>query len=245
MTGKDLNADGTRQDFDTTTNQPIVTMQFTDKGGDKFHDVTRLLAQRGRQVQTRNNIDDEAAFQQFAIVLDNVIQSAPTIDFNQNPDGIPPGNGAQITGIGSLSEAKDLALVLQTGALPVRFVIAERTDVSATLGKDSLKQAQTAAIAGLLLVAIFLLLLYRFLGLVAVLGLAIYAAFMFAAILLFNVTLTLPGFAGMILTIGVAADANIVIFERIKEESRGGGPSAQRSRPATPKGSARSSTPTW
>ena len=222
MTGKDLNADGTRQDFDTTTNQPIVTMQFTDKGGDKFHDVTRLLAQRGRQVQTRNNIDDEAAFQQFAIVLDNVIQSAPTIDFNQNPDGIPPGNGAQITGIGSLSEAKDLALVLQTGALPVRFVIAERTDVSATLGKDSLKQAQTAAIAGLLLVAIFLLLLYRFLGLVAVLGLAIYAAFMFAAILLFNVTLTLPGFAGMILTIGVAADANIVIFERIKEESRGG-----------------------
>ena len=125
-------------------------MQFTDKGGDKFHDVTRLLAQRGRQVQTRNNIDDEAAFQQFAIVLDNVIKSAPTIDFNQNPDGIPPGNGAQITGIGSLSEAKDLALVLQTGALPVKFVIAERTDVSATLGKDSLKQAKTAAIAGLL-----------------------------------------------------------------------------------------------
>jgi SecD/SecF fusion protein len=222
MTGKDLNADGTRQDFDTSSNQPIVTMQFTDRGGDKFHDVTRLLAQRGQQFQTRNNVDDEAAFQQFAIVLDNVIQSAPTIDFNENPDGIPPGNGAQITGIGSLSEAKDLALVLQTGALPVRFVIAERTDVSATLGKDSLKQAQTAAIAGLLLVAVFLLLLYRFLGLVAVLGLAIYAAFMFAAILLFNVTLTLPGFAGMILTIGVAADANIVIFERIKEESRGG-----------------------
>jgi SecD/SecF fusion protein len=222
MTGKDLNADGTRQDFDTRSNQPIVTMQFTDKGGKKFHDVTRSLAQQGQIFKSRNNVDDEAAFQQFAIVLDNVIQSAPTIDFNENPDGIPPGNGAQITGIGSVSEAKDLALVLQTGALPVRFVIAERTDVSATLGKDSLKQAQTAAIAGLLLVAIFLLLLYRFLGLVAVLGLAIYAAFMYAAILLFNVTLTLPGFAGMILTIGVAADANIVIFERIKEESRGG-----------------------
>ena len=125
--------------------------------------------------------------------------------------------------------------MLQTGALPVRFVIAERTDVSATLGKDSLKQAYTAAIAGLLLVAIFLLLLYRFLGLVAVLGLAIYAAFMFAAILLFNVTLTLPGFAGMILTIGVAADANIVIFERIKERIPRGGPSAQRSRLATPR----------
>jgi SecD/SecF fusion protein len=222
MTGKDLELDGTRQDFDTRSSEAIVTMQFTDAGERKFHDITRELAIRGRSVAGRLNIDDEIAFQQFAIVLDGVIQSAPVIDFNENPDGIPAGNGAQITGIGSLQEAKDLALVLQTGALPVNFNIAERTDVSATLGKDSLKQAQRAAMAGLAIVAIFLLLFYRFLGLVAVLGLAIYAAFMYAAILLFNVTLTLPGFAGMILTIGVAADANIVIFERIKEESRGG-----------------------
>ncbi|MBA2568103.1 MAG: protein translocase subunit SecD [Actinobacteria bacterium] len=222
MTGKDIKLNGTRQDFDTSSNQPIVSMQFTDRGGDKFHDITRELAQRGQVAANRNNIDDELAFQQFAIVLDNVIQSAPTIDFNENPDGIPSGNGAQITGIGDLGEAKDLALVLQTGALPVRYSIAERTDVSATLGKDSLRQAYIAALAGLALVAIFLLLFYRFLGLVAVLGLAIYAAFMYAAILLFNVTLTLPGFAGMILTIGVAADANVVIFERIKEESRAG-----------------------
>jgi SecD/SecF fusion protein len=98
----------------------------------------------------------------------------------------------------------------------------ENTEVSATLGKDSLNQARDAAIGGLIVVMLFLLLLYRFLGVIAVLGLAIYASFMYAAILLFGVTLTLPGFAGLILTIGVAADANVVIFERIKEESRSG-----------------------
>ena len=112
--------------------------------------------------------------------------------------------------------------MLQTGALPVKFVTVERSDVSATLGKDSLRQARDAAIVGLILVAIFLLVLYRFLGVVAVFGLAIYSAFMYGAILLLGVTLTLPGFAGLILTIGVAADANVVIFERIKEEARAG-----------------------
>src|SRR5205085_946269 len=139
------------------------------------------------------------------------------------PTGIDPtAGGAEISGIRSVSEAKDLAIVLQTGALPVRFVTLERTDVSATLGKDSLQQAKRAAIGGLIVVALFLLLLYRFLGLIAVIGLAIYAAFLYAAILILNVTLTLPGFAGLILTIGVAADANVVIFERIKEEVRAG-----------------------
>src|SRR4030095_10719221 len=129
---------------------------------------------------------------------------------------------AEISGIKSVGEAKDLALVLQTGALPVNFVQIERTDVSATLGKDSLNEAKTAAVIGLLVVAAFLLILYRFLGVVAVIGLGIYAAFLYAAILIFGVTLTLPGFAGLILTIGVAADANVVIFERIKEEVRAG-----------------------
>src|SRR5207248_779299 len=131
------------------------------------------------------------------------------------------GNG-EISGIKSIGEAKHLALVLQTGALPVNFVPIERTDISATLGKDSLSEAKKAALIGLLLVAVFLLVLYRFLGLVAVLGLGIYAAFLYAAILLFNVELTLPGFAGLILTIGVAADANVVVFERVKEEVRAG-----------------------
>ena len=139
------------------------------------------------------------------------------------PNGIDPtGSGAEITGIGSAKEASDLAFVLQTGALPINFVTQEQTDVSATLGKDSLNQARDAAIGGLIVVALFLLLLYRFLGLVAVIGLGIYAAFMYGAILIFGVTLTLPGFAGLILTIGVAADSNVVVFERIKEEVRAG-----------------------
>jgi SecD/SecF fusion protein len=104
----------------------------------------------------------------------------------------------------------------------VSFKQIERTDVSATLGKSSLTQAWHAALVGLIIVALFLLVLYRFLGLVAVFGLVIYSLLYYAAILLFNVTLTLPGFAGLILTIGVAADANVVVFERIKEEVRAG-----------------------
>ena len=155
-------------------------------------------------------------------MLDREIRSWPSIDWQQYPGGISGSNGAQISGSFTVGEAKDLALVLQTGALPVKFVTLDQTAISATLGKDSLNEAKKAAVVGLLLVALFLLVFYRFLGLVAVLGLGIYAAFLYAAILLFNVTLTLPGFAGLVLTLGVAADANVVIFERIKEESRAG-----------------------
>jgi SecD/SecF fusion protein len=226
MTGGDLKLSGTRADFDTQTSQPVVLMQFTGKGKKIFHTITRREAQRGALIcQGRTDSTSvQNCVQHFAIVLDGQIQSAPYIDFVRNPDGIPGDNGAQIDmgRSGGIGDAKRLALVLQTGALPVTFETAERTDVSATLGKDSLTQAKKAAIVGLLVVALFLLLLYRFLGLVAVVGLGIYAAFLYAAILLFNVTLTLPGFAGLILTIGVAADANVVVFERIKEEVRAG-----------------------
>ena len=214
MTGKDLNLSGTQADVDPNGGGPIVTMQFTGHGNTAFHNITRLEAQRGQTLGVQ---------QSFAIVLDDQIYSFPTIDYTKYADGIDPtGTGAQITGLQSQSEANHLALVLQTGALPVKFVTVERSDVSATLGKDSLRQARNAAIAGLIVVALFLLLLYRFLGLVAVIGLAVYSAFMYGAILLLGVTLTLPGFAGLILTIGVAADANVVIFERIKEEARAG-----------------------
>jgi SecD/SecF fusion protein len=222
MTGADLKLDGTRQDFDTrpgAANAPIVTMQFTNKGEDKFEDVTRSEAQQGK---FQSNILGTKVEKHFAIVLDREIRSWPSIDWEENPNGIGGGNGAQISGNFTIGEAKDLALVLQTGALPVKFTTLQRTDVSATLGKDSLQEAKKAAIVGLVLVAFFLLVVYRFLGVVAVIGLGIYAAFLYAAILLFNVTLTLPGFAGMVLTLGVAADANIVIFERIKEEFRAG-----------------------
>ena len=213
MTGANIKADGTRHDFDQF-GQPIVTMAFTGEGEDRFQDITRRLWQRG---------NFRGVPQHFAIVLDREIKSWPQIDPTDRTlsDGIG-GGSAQIENIGDLGEAKDLALVLQTGALPVSFEQIERTDVSATLGKDSLAEAKTAALIGLLVVALFLIIFYRLLGVVAVLGLAIYVAFMYAAILLLNVTMTLPGFAGLILTIGVAADANVVIFERIKEEVRAG-----------------------
>jgi SecD/SecF fusion protein len=214
MTGNDLKLKGTQQDFDPSSGAPIVTMQFKSHGNKIFHDITRQEAIRGQTLGVP---------QHFAIVLDNQIRSWPQIEYQKYPDGIDPTNGgAEITGMANLTEAKNLALVLQTGALPVKFVTIERTDVSATLGKDSLRQARDAAIGGLIVVALFLLLVYRFLGLVAVIGLAIYSALMYGAILLFGVTLTLPGFAGLILTIGVAADANVVVFERIKEEARAG-----------------------
>ncbi len=223
MTGDQLKLSGTRADIDTQSNQPVVLMQFTNKGKKIFHEITRREAQRGALGGNCNQGKPPPNVQHFAIVLDKEIQSTPYIDYCQNPDGIPGDNGAQIDmGSSGLGDAKRLALVLQTGALPVEFKTAERTDVSATLGKDSLTQAKQAAIVGLLVVALFLLLLYRFLGLVAVIGLGIYAAFLYAAILLFHVTMTLPGFAGLILTIGVAADANVVVFERIKEEVRAG-----------------------
>ncbi|HEX2495269.1 MAG TPA: protein translocase subunit SecD [Gaiellaceae bacterium] len=215
MTGADLKLDGTRQDF-SQTQGPIVLMEFTDEGGEKFHDVTRELANRGQLLS--NQIGKDRALQSFAIVLDREIKSAPTIDWDQNPDGIA-GGAAEITGIGDAGEAEDLALVLRSGALPYEFEQIDFTRVSATLGKESLEQAIKASLIGLAVVGIFLLLVYRFLGLVAIVGLALNATFLYAVIVLFDVVLTLPGFAGMILAIGVAADANIVIFERIKEEA--------------------------
>ena len=213
MTGADIKASGTRQDFDQF-GQPIVRMEFTGRGENRFQDITRRLWQRGNL---------RGVPQHFAIVLDREIRSWPQIDPRDSTlsDGIG-GGSAQIESIGTIGEAKDLALVLQTGALPVSFEQVERSDVSATLGKDSLQEAKKAALIGLFVVALFLIIFYRALGVVAVTGLAIYVAFMYAAILLLNVTLTLPGFAGLILTIGVAADANVVIFERIKEEVRAG-----------------------
>lgn len=224
MTGQDLVLSGTRADYGTN-GLPVVLLQFTNKGSNRFQEITREEALRGKtKYDLAGQPSDYIPYtQHFAIVLDQKIESTPYIDFKNTPDGIP-GPNAQIDmgSGGSIQEAKDLALVLQTGALPVSFEQIERSDVSATLGKESLTQAWQAAVAGLAIVAIFLLVFYRFLGLVAVFGLAIYSLLYYATVLLFNVTLTLPGFAGLVLTIGVAADANVVVFERIKEEVRAG-----------------------
>ena len=212
LTGKDLKLSGTRADLDPSRGA-VVLMDFTGSGSKKFQKITRGLYQRGSVLN---------APQHFAIVLDREIKSFPQIDYTDSSLANGISGSAQITGLSGFKEAKNLALVLQTGSLPYDFRTLESTNVSATLGKDSLQQAKKAAIGGLIAVAIFLLLLYRFMGVVAVLGLGIYAAFLYGAILLLGVTLTLPGFAGLILTIGVAADANVVVFERIKEEVRAG-----------------------
>jgi SecD/SecF fusion protein len=220
MDGTSLKLSGVRQDFEPGSGDAVVLMQFNSKGNRAFEAVTRNEASRGQISGLGENCGALCA---FAIVLDDQIRSWPAINPSENPNGInPAGTGAQITGIGSVKDARELALVLQTGALPVSFATIERTDVSATLGRDSLRQAWQAAVCGLLAVALFLIALYRFLGVIAVVGLTIYVALVYAALLLLGVTLTLPGFAGLILTVGVAADANVVVFERIKEEARAG-----------------------
>jgi SecD/SecF fusion protein len=225
IVGKDLNESSIGADVGQD-GQPEVTLGFKGHGGSEFKKITAAEYARGLQQAGLNgsvNTLNQQYAQHNAIVLDGKLQATPYIDYTNHSlsEGIV-GNGATISDMGTMKAANDLALVLQSGSLPYTFKQLTETQVSATLGKSSLHQAILAALAGLVIVAIFLLVLYRFLGLVAVFGLAIYALLYYAAILLFNVTLTLPGFAGLILTIGVAADANVVVFERIKEEVRAG-----------------------
>jgi SecD/SecF fusion protein len=212
------------QQFDPTSNAPNVTFDFTDQGRESFHEVTRRIADRGlEQGPIGATVEDAANFSDsFAVVLDGEIVSRPIINYVENPDGIDGRTGAQISGNFTLSEAQDLAEFLRIGALPVELTLLSQSTVSATLGQEALDSAILAGLAGLVLVLLFLLFYYRFLGFVAALGLFVYALFFLALIKLIPVTLTLPGIAGLILTIGVAADSNIVIFERIKEEVRHG-----------------------
>jgi SecD/SecF fusion protein len=214
------------QNFDQTTNQPNVTFEFTDDGRQAFSDVTKRIAERGLASAppgVAGNAEAASAYSgHFAVVLDDNIVSRPIINFVENPAGIDGRTGAQISGIGDLDEAQDLANFLRIGALPIELKLISQSTISATLGQEALDQGLKAGIVGLILVALFLLAYYRFLGFVAVLGLALYGVFFFALVKLIPITLTLPGIAGLILTIGVAADANIVIFERIKEEARTG-----------------------
>ena len=203
------------------TGAPIVTFEFTDKGRKKWENVTREIAQRGLSLQVPGQSPD-ASFQHFAAVLDDEIITAPFISYVDNPDGIDGRQGSQIEGGFTISSAQDLAKLLKTGALPVKLELISQSQVSATLGKAALNQGLIAGAVGFGIVALFLLLFYRVLGLVAVLALGIYALYLFALVKLIPITMTLPGIAGLVLTIGVAADANIVIFERVKEEIRAG-----------------------
>jgi len=206
-------------------NEPNVTFKFSDEGRDAFQEVTRRIAQRG-QASAFGPVSGEQAEAlsgHFAVVLDNEVKSRPIIDFSQNPDGIDGRTGAQISGgFSGIQEAQDLATVLQIGALPINLKLISQTQVSATLGSQALDAGIKAALIGLILAIIFLIAYYRFLGLIASVALGAYGVIFFALINLIPITLTLPGIAGLVLTIGVAADSNIVIFERIKEEVRAG-----------------------
>jgi SecD/SecF fusion protein len=220
LSGSDIK--NPKQSFDPRDQTPIVTFDFTSKGRAAFARVTKRIAQRGAATILAPGVDRANANQHFAITLDDAIVSLAFVDYRQNPEGIDGRTGAQINGIGTLQETQDLAQNLRIGALPIKLKLISKTQVSASLGKQALHQGLLAGAAGLILMILFLLLFYRALGVVAVAGLVTYGILLFALIKLIPITMTLPGIAGMILTLGVAADANIVIFERIKEEIRAG-----------------------
>ena len=152
----------------------------------------------------------------LAIVLNNKVYTAPTIQTKIR-------NGrAMITGINDLEEAKIITIVLKAGSLPVPLDIVEERTVGPTLGEDSIKNGVIAATIGLILVIIFMLIYYKFAGFVADIALILNLVILMAAMSLLHATLTLPGIAGIILTIGMAVDANVLIYERIREELRAG-----------------------
>jgi SecD/SecF fusion protein len=210
-----------QQNSDTNLgNQPIVTFNFTSAGRKAFQAITRRVAQRGADNALGG--DAVSTSQHFAIALDNELVSAPYINYRENPDGIDGATGAQISGNFTIKSAQDLAKILKIGALPLKLTEVSRSQVSATLGQQALDQGLKAGIAGFAIVALFLIFYYRVLGVIAALALCIYALYFYALIKLIPITMTLPGIAGLILTLGVAADANIVVFERVKEEVRAG-----------------------
>src|SRR3954464_14452823 len=204
----------------SVNNEPNVNFNFTSKGRKAFHSITRTIARRGQDNAFGGN--PESTAQHFAIALDNELVSSPLINWRDNSDGIDGANGAQISGSFTIQSAQDLAKILKIGALPLKLTLVSRSQVSATLGKQALDQGLKAGIAGFIIVALFLIIFYRVLGAIAAIALAIYALYFYALIKLIPITMTLPGIAGLILTLGVAADANIVVFERVKEEIRAG-----------------------
>jgi SecD/SecF fusion protein len=206
------------QESTDSAGSPDVTFGFHGSGASKFQAVTSTIAHRGEGLGSPT----QPLLQHFAVALDNVLITVPTIDFRTYPDGINGSTGAEITGGFTVQSATDLATQLRDGALPINLKQISQEQVSATLGKQALHQGLIAGLAGLAVVALFLLLYYRLLGVIAVGGLAVYAIYLYALIKLIPITMSLAGIAGLILTIGVAADANIVIFERVKEEIRRG-----------------------
>ena len=172
----------------------VVSMAFTTQGQAEFAKLT-----------------SENVGKQLAIVLDGEMKSAPRINSAIEGDAV-------IEGIDTLAEAQDIALVLQTGALPVSLEIQESQTIGPTLGQDSLRQSILAGIIGVALIAIFMVAMYRGLGMISLIGLTSYIIIFWGILAALKTPLTLPGIAGVVLTIGIAVDANVLIFARIKEE---------------------------
>lgn len=193
LTGKDLKK-ATVQ-FDQQTSEPTVGLQFNSEGAQLFGEITKRNV--GRQV---------------AIFLDNMPVTAPTVN-----EPILSGE-AVISGKFDIKSAKKLAIQLNAGALPVPIKIIEQKNIGATLGEESVKKSIQAGFIGLAIVILFMISLYGFLGGIASLALIIYGLITLALYKLIPVTLTLPGMAGFLLSVGMAVDANILIFERMKEE---------------------------
>ena len=179
--------------------QPIVSFKFNTSGSRKFAQATT-----------------EHVKEPFAIVLDNKVISAPVV---QEP--ITGGSG-QISGNFTVQQANDLAILLRAGALPAPLTIIEERTVGPGLGQDSIEKGELAAYVGSILVIVFMLVTYRLFGVFANIAVAINVAMIFGVLSLLNATLTLPGIAGIVLTVGIAVDSNVLIYERIREELRGG-----------------------
>jgi len=192
VTGRDLRTARTSLD---QYNQPAVGFTLNSQGTTKFAAVT--TANVGRSL---------------AIILDNRVQSAPRID------GPITTADAQITGRFTQEEANDLALVLKSGALPASLTYLEREEIGPQLGQDSIKAGVMASIMGLSFVAVFMLLYYRLSGINALVSVALNLLILLAFMAYLKASMTLPGIAGFILTIGMGVDSNVLIFERIREE---------------------------
>jgi len=177
--------------------QPYVALEFNPEGADQFEEIT------GRHVGER-----------LAIVLDNVVKSSPVIKQRIT------GGEAVITGGFTMQEATELRIVLKSGALPVPLSIIQNTIIGPSLGRDSIQKGLFAGIVGLIVVLIFMAIYYKKAGLIANAALLLNLLFLVAALAALKATLTLPGIAGIILTIGMSIDANVIIFERIREELR-------------------------
>jgi preprotein translocase subunit SecD len=185
--------------FDQRSGEPIVSFRFNTSGSRKFAQAT-----------------SENVGQPFAIVLDNEVISAPVIR-----EPITGGSG-QISGSFTVQQANDLAILLRAGALPAPLTVIEERTVGPGLGQDSIEKGELAAYVGSIMVIVFMLVTYRLFGVFANIAVAINVAMIFGVLSLLNATLTLPGIAGIVLTVGIAVDSNVLIYERIREELRGG-----------------------